>query len=300
MEKMKLCAIYNVWDDGDMLRHSIKNMGNIVDGIIVIYSRLSNFGEKETTRHHYLFYAGALSYKHEPDMNLDARSNETAKRNYGLGLARRFGYTHFIMMDADEFYDPEEFNRDKQRLIDKPEIMGLVGRVKCYFKQPTLTIGYDVTLVPMIHKITPELRFEFNRNYPFAWTAINGFPATMEKKIRIDPTRSMNINLNPCREDDTDRILDRSGVAWTETTMHHMSWIRSDIKKKIRNSTARENIEKSTIVQDYVDAKAGGYCQFYRAKLEACENLFNIPDIIDGSLEGIQKSDSSGVNTSPV
>ena len=114
-----------------------------------------------------------------------------------------------------------------------------------------MTVGYDVTLVPFIHKITPDLKFEWNTRYPYAFEG-------PRREIRIDPTRQLNIT---------------SGVEWSEITMHHMSWIRSDVFKKIRNSTARQNIEKSTIVRDYVNSKAGYYCEFYKAKIESCENL---------------------------
>ena len=43
--EMKLCAIYNVWDDWDLLKYSIDNITPLVDGVIVVYSEKSNFGE---------------------------------------------------------------------------------------------------------------------------------------------------------------------------------------------------------------------------------------------------------------
>lgn len=266
---MKLAAIFCVWDDIELLKHSIKNIELLVDGVLVIYSYKSNFGEWLAAGHYDEFLNPGFTTWHqfEPSKGQEPRWNETKKRQYGLDKARELGYTHFICMDSDEFYIPEEFNADKKR-FDDPKLLGLVGRVKCYFKSPTLTIGYDTTLVPLIHKITPNLRFEFNKNYPFAWTFVDGVPFTHSKKIRIDPTRSMNIN---------------DGVEWSKTTMHHYSWVRSDIQKKIRNSTARENIEKSTIVQDYKNAAPGYFCQFYGKTLEACPNIFGIPEIVDAS-----------------
>ena len=257
---MKLCAIYNVWDDWDLLKYSIDNITPLVDGVIVVYSEKSNFGEFSPK-----VDLGGQYFNFEPYPKQDARENETNKRNFGLQKARESGYTHFIMMDADEFYERDEFLKEKKRIEDN-NYAGLVCRVKCYLKSPTLTIGYDTTLVPFIHKITPELRFCFNKNYPFAWTSVNGLQFTQSKTIRIDPTRSMNIE---------------SGVEWSEITMHHFSWVRKDIKKKIRNSTARFNIEKSTVVQDYRDGKAGAFCQFYGKTLEECPNVFGLPDITD-------------------
>jgi hypothetical protein len=261
--KMRLCAIYNVWDDWDWMYLSTERIRGLVDEVIIIASEKSNFGEHSEIP----FWTRDEIYQFEPVGN-DARANETAKRNYGLEIAMEKGHTHFIMMDADEFYDPEAFLKEKKRFED-PNLLGLVCRVKCYFKSPTLTIGYDTTLVPFIHRLTTGISHEFNKNYPFAWTSTDGIPFTEKKRIRIDPTRSLNIN---------------SGVEWSEITMFHMSWVRKDIKKKIRNSTARQNIERSTIVTDYLNAKEGYFCEFYGKTLERSPNVFGLPEIHDTSL----------------
>lgn len=278
---MKLCAIYNIWDDWDLLVHSVKNITPLVDQVIIIVSKNSNFGEEESIcpkeelpelRNCYFWY-------YEPEPFKEPRDNETAKRNFGLQKARELGYTHFLMMDADEFYEPQEFLKEKERFKD-PSLLGLVCRVKCYFRSPTLTIGYDTTLVPFIHKLTPELRFCFNREYPFAWTDVDSLPWTPTKKIRIDPTRSMNIDYKPTRGEEWG-VYDSSGVRWSWITMHHYSWVRKDIKKKIRNSTARQNLERSSIVSDYRNAKPGYFCKFYGKTLEKCPDVFGLPEITD-------------------
>lgn len=247
----KLAAIYNVWGDFDLLKLSVGNIRPLVDGVIVVGSTLSNYGERIEAGvdlipcDHY--------FNREPQFS-HPMNCETDKRNFGLQKARELGYTHFIMMDADEFYHPEDFLREKQRFIDNPDLAGLVCATQVYFKSPTLTIGLDTTLVPFIHKITPTLKHEFNRRYPFAWQGHN---------IKIDPTRSMNIN---------------SGVEWSNIVMSHFSWVRKDYAKKIRNSTARANIEKSTIMQDLLLAKDGYFCNFYGKILHAVPNYFNIPE----------------------
>jgi hypothetical protein len=265
---MKLIAVYSVWDDYEMCLHSMKNIAPLVDGIIVIASEMSNYAEKSkipmcwredtesSTVHFKLF-------QFEPAPT-DPRENETNKRNYGLSKAIEAGATHFICLDADEMYESEPFLKEKQRFIDNPNLQGLVCRSQVYFKSPTLTIGLDTTLVPFIHKITPGLQHEFNRKYPFAWTDQDGKPFTDKKRIRIDPTRSLNIN---------------SGVEWSEIIMRHYSWVRRDIEKKIRNSTARQNIENSTIRQDFLTAKEGQLCQFYNKQLARCPNLFGLPEM---------------------
>lgn len=249
---MKLCAIYNVWDDWDLLEHSIENIFQQVDGVIVVYSRKSNFGEQSDPPDNLAFPGNVELFQREP-LHAHALHAETDKRNYGLDIARKQGYTHFITMDADEFYEPKEFHAAKLH-VERTGVSGLVVESYVYFKSPTLTIGKDVTLVPHIHKLTPTIKHEFNKAYPFAWEG---------KQIRIDPTRSLNIN---------------SGVEMFDCPMHHMSWVRKDYEKKIRNSTARANLKRSTIVADLVNAKEGYFCEFYQKRLVRVPNRFGIPE----------------------
>lgn len=244
---MKLAAVYICWHDWDLLEYSLKNIRPLVDGVIIVGSETSNYGEKSPVPD------WPDIYIREPQFR-DARNSETDKRNYGLNIARQQGYTHFIPMDADEFYDPADVLWAKGLLND--ETVGLVCHCETYFKSPQLTIGKDRTLVPFIHKITPTLKHEFNMKYPFAWE---------DGQIRIDPTRSMNIN---------------SGVNFVTISMHHYSYVRKDIQVKIRNSTARSNIQRKQdiLLNDLVLAKEGYFCQFYQRHLQRSTVDFGIPE----------------------
>lgn len=255
---MKLCAIYSVWDDWDLLKISVQNIQKVVDGVIIVWSEKSNYGEVSKPQMIAIweecpYKTEFFTYQHEPSLHHPQHA-ETRKRNYGLAQAKALGFTHFITMDSDEFYDRHEFLAAKKYLNDNPHLNGLVVESYVYFKSPTLTIGKDVTLVPHIHKLTPTIKHEFNKQYPFAWEG---------KRIRIDPTRSLSIN---------------SGVEMFECPMHHMSWIRKDPEKKIRNSTARANLQRSTILQDYLNADEGYFCQFYQKRLVRVPNRFGIPE----------------------
>jgi hypothetical protein len=236
---MRCVAIFHCWGDWNLLRHAVDNIRQCVEGIIIIGSTRSNYNE-------YFAIPSAWHndelHVREPKFHIPMHS-ETDKRNYGIQIARAAGYTHFITMDADEFYIPEDFLKAKQRFHVEPDLEGLVCATQVYFGSPRLTTGLDVTLVPHIHKLTPTIKHEFNRRFPYAWN--NG-------QIKIDPTRSLNIN---------------SGVKWDDVVMHHYSWVRDDYQRKIRNSTARSNLERSTILQDLLHAKEGYYCEFYRKSL---------------------------------
>lgn len=256
---MKLAAIYNVWADWDWMDESVKRIDSLVDGCIIIASDKSNYGEYSPIPKEWRDFV----FVEEPTLHHPMHA-ETRKRNRGLEIARGNGYTHFIMMDADELYEPEAFLREKQRFIDNPNLAGLVCASQVYVKSPTLTIGLDTTLVPFIHKITPTLKHEFNRSYPYAWQG---------KNIRIDPTRSLNIN---------------SGVEWSDIIMHHFSHVRSDYPRKIRNSTARPNIEKMNLAHKIVHLKEGDIFDLYPGKpLVRVPNRFAIPEYGELAKDGI-------------
>lgn len=254
---MKLAALYNTWGDVDLLKLSINNIRPLVDIIFVVFSRQSNFGEQvegpDGSAEEFKIGCPIYFRQMEPDLKKTPKENETSKRNYGLELARQWDCTHFLTMDADEFYERDQFLLAKYKFHVEPNLKGLVCNCQTYFKSPQLTIGLDTTLVPFIHVLTPKIRHEFNKGYPFAWEGRN---------LRIDPTRSLSIN---------------SGVERTDLIMHHMSWVRKDYQKKIRNSTARSNLERSTILKDLEMAEPGVYCNYYQKTLVECENTFNLP-----------------------
>lgn len=264
---MKLSAIVICWSDWQWMEWCVKNIKPLVDQVIVVYSTTSNYGEKSEPP---MNFEGAMSCNIEPDLTFTPMRNETIKRNFGLGKAKELGFTHFIIMDSDEAYDPEQFLKEKQRFIDNPDLAGLVCASRVYVKSPSLTIGLDTTLVPFIHKITPTLKHEFNRSYPFAWEG---------KAIRIDPTRSLNIN---------------SGVEWSDIVMDHYSWVRSDINRKIRNSTAKANIERTNIAKNFFHLKEGDICELYPGKpLVRVPVKYGLPEFYGSSSEDLQSIPSS-------
>lgn len=258
---MKLAAIYNVWSDWDWMVYSVKNIKPLVDGVIIVASNKSNYGERNDIPS---CWNDEELYRWDNDSNSYPMHAETYKRNYGLDIASKQGYTHFLSIDADEFYDPEQFLKEKQRFIDNPDLAGLVCASRVYVKSPSLTIGLDTTRVPFIHKITPTLKHDFNRNYPFSWEG---------KAIKIDPTRSLNIN---------------SGVEWSDIVMDHYSWVRSDINRKIRNSTAKANIERTNIAKSFFHLKEGDICELYPGKpLVRVQVKYGLPEFYGSSTEDL-------------
>lgn len=250
---MKLAAIYNVWDGTELLHHSIRSIMNNVDVIIIIYQSISNFGEDhgyESKRgiHHAILKLHPVSPKwieiyYSPNIPMGGPYNEKSKRNMGLEIARNENCSHFLFLDCDEIY--QDFGKAKQQYIDSAA-EGSVCQMYTYFKRPTLRLkDVDNYYVPFIHKLNYDTVAGM-QNYPFY----------------CDPTRRVN-----CQD-----------VILIDEKMHHFSWVRQDIEMKVRNSSAKVNIEKSQLLADYNNPACGpGYfVKDYQQELIEVENLFNI------------------------
>lgn len=226
-----------------------------MDGVIVVNSNISNHGNVRSVSVY--DHPKCQFVNWEPDLGLPPHANEAAKRNFGLSVARNQGYEAFINLDGDEFYDQAEFTRERNR-FEHTTLNGLVCGVKTYFKNPTLTIGMEHTLVPFIHRLQRSTKFMLNcKTYPFAYEG---------KIAHIDPTRRLNYT---------------SGIEMSTIVMHHYSYVRSDfnLNLKINNSSANLRRSEETIKRDLKNARPGYFCELYHRELIECENHFNIPEL---------------------
>jgi hypothetical protein len=221
--------------------------------VIVVWSEMSNHGVKDARMKEFVYthkHSNVIFHQLEPMRRRLPKINEREKRNAGIDVARQHEFTHFIIADADEFYDPKQVQWEKNR-FNKP-IAGLVCGLKVYIKHPTLRTD-EPTLLPFIHVLTPKIKCAENYHYPYA---------VQQKVPRIDPTRRFNIN---------------EGVQWSEIVMHHMSYVRKDISLKINNSTANLRGNRTAIENDLSNARPGYVSRLYNRPLEECENKFNLP-----------------------
>ena len=108
-KKMKLAAIYNLFDGEEILPYSLRNIRSQADKIIVVCQLVSNRGEKASPQLVTLLQSlqkeGLIDYLwcYTPNLNRQPTKNELAKRKLGRKLALALGCTHFIHMDTDEF-----------------------------------------------------------------------------------------------------------------------------------------------------------------------------------------------------
>lgn len=243
---MKIAAIYNVFDGEELLMPSISHVVDHVDMVIIVWQKISNFGEvydpRPTDGFDPEWGDKIIPIFYEPDLQFGGSFNEKTKRNLGISVARAHGATHFLHMDCDEFY--QDFGAAKQ-IYENSGAAGSVCKMFTYFKEPTLRLeNPDNYWVPFIHKMRDDT-IAGRDSYPFY----------------VDPTRRIN---------ETD-------VVELPVMMHHFSWVRKDFDRKARNSTARRHIEKTTLVLDAKDpnVKEGTYLPHY------CQNLIRVPDLFN-------------------
>lgn len=246
---MKLVAIYNVWDGEELLRGSINCLYQHVDLFIIVWQNISNTGEEYSPRlaDHIPQNCIIVPHKYSPDLNVKPMQNEINKRNIGIEIAKSYGCTHFLHVDVDEYY--EDFGTALMQ-YKQSKASGSVCRLYTYFKEPTLRFETpDEYYVPFIHELKPD--------------TTSGYKQT-PYKFHVDHTRAVN-------NDDI--------VLLPDVFMHHFSWVRKDIERKARNSSAARNIKRTTLVQDYLspDITEGSIVKDYHGKkLIRVPNTFNI------------------------
>jgi hypothetical protein len=253
---MRLASIINVWSDCiELLPFCLKNHLQFADGVIVIWSQHSNHWEKNDGVFEYILANGHDSrvefHQLEPMRGLKPLANETRKRNHGIDIARSKGFTHFLIADADEFYQPEEIEIDKNKFHDS-SLKGLVSRLHVYIRKPTLWT-VDHTLVPTIHRLTKEIYVGNFRDYPFAYDA--------QGNAHIDPSR---------------RPMFFTGIQMSDTKCHHLSYVRKNIDLKIDNSSANLKRSRQVIYDELRDAKPGYISRLYHQPLKESPNYFDI------------------------
>lgn len=253
---MKLAAIINVWSDCvELLPSCIKNISLVADEVIVIWSLRSNHGAKNDAVLQLMMvndFAGIHFVQHEPIPKLRPTLNEQKKRNRGIDEAHKLGCTHFIILDADEFYKPEELKRDL-KLFDNPAVNGIVHKIKVFVGSPVLCCDDRNTLVPGIQKLTISTRLGSFRKYPYAYDKFG--------TAKIDGTRRTN---------------ETKGIHMSEFYCWHYSYVRRNIDLKITNSSAKLSSRSGLIKQEIQRAKPGYVSQLYGLPLEEVENYFNI------------------------
>lgn len=251
---MKLAAIYNIFDGVELLKGSMQCLAGHVDMFILVVQKTSNFGD-EFDGFDQLdfseFDQGTICIIRYEPINFgpgykQGAWNEIKKRQIGIDMAKSSGCTHFLCLDCDEYH--QDFGGAVQEYL-ATGADGSVCPLFSYFSKPIYRTEFlDNYYVPFIHKL-----------HSWTDTGVEKYP------FYVDPTRRINTN----------------DVVKLQHVMHHFTWIRKDIAMKVRNSTARQNILKSNLLEDYwskeLESDPEGYLvQGLGQRLTVVDNIFNI------------------------
>ena len=226
---MKLGFHYNVFDGQELLEDSIDSVRETADFICVVYQVQSNFGHtidvqrvldlSDKIDHLFLYIPSKFGGHH----------NEVLKRNIGKRICQTHGCTHHATIDTDELYDPDQLAYAWEE-VKQGNHDGSVCKMQTYWKSTRYALDPpEEYYVPLIYKMD-DRRFSVRNRM----------------KVRTDPTRALKC--------DNLRIFTRD-----EIEMHHLSYVRDDIRTKLMNSSASVNYISriDEIVEHYETWKPG-------------------------------------------
>lgn len=227
---MRIGVAYNAFDSLDLLEHSIDSIRGCVDYICVVYQLVSNFGEdisvqdsSELTR---LMKCGKIDdfVLHKP-IGKQGHGNEIMKRNLGKDKCKSAGCDYFMTMDVDEFYVSAELSRAVDKFVNGGYDASAC-KMQTYYKSGRYVISPpEEYYVPLIYKMD-DRKFDLRNRW----------------SVPADPTRRLLTR--------SLLVLDRADIQ-----MHHMSYVRKDIRLKLRNSSARYNFMRNIErISNYFDS----------------------------------------------
>lgn len=258
MRKNKIGVSYNLFDGEELLEGSIKCIRNNVNYISVIYQTTSNHGELcdgDLINTLFKLKNNGLIDEIElfkPDLTLSPTVNELRKRNLGIELSLKNECNYHMSMDSDEYYVIDEFKNMCKILIDIDYDVCLYQMVTYYKDFNHRLEPKETYYVPGLHKINSNTIYDVN--YP--------------SPVLVDPTRKVN-GLKF-------KILEREDIE-----MHHMSYVRKDLNKKLNNSSANSNFNNINEVVKYYNnweyPQKGLICGInnWYSELIKVKNLFN-------------------------
>lgn len=227
---MKLGVSYNLFDGEELLESSIKSIRDNVDYISVIYQTISNFGnpcdDELVPLLEGLRDRGLIDemFEYRPTVNKGGHYNEIRKRNLGLYMSEGSECTHHMAMDSDEFYTDEQFKYMKKTMEDG-DYDSSACQMTTYYKDS---------------KYRLEPKEEYYVSLPFKLVVGKEYVIGTPFPVLVDPTRRM--------EPGKCKVFTRE-----EIEMHHMSYVRKDISRKLQNSSASPNFKNIDKIVDYFE-----------------------------------------------
>lgn len=252
---MKLGVCYMVFDGEELLRPAIQSIRSQVDFVAVTWQKVSYHGNPNDTDLEPLLdqlkaeklLDQAIFF--EPDLSATPKSNELRLRNIGLQASRDAGCTHHISFDVDEFVIPEQLKYAKETFGDHD--CSMIENLY-YYKKPTWRMHPNVknNYISFIHPVSTE--YSMIAKYPY----------------RIEITRRLD-KFEKCRVYTQD-----------ECVVHHMTYVRKNMAKKLCNSATGGQYKIDKFVSDFERYQLGDRLvvapDFLTRRTILVDNIFNI------------------------
>ena len=248
---MNLIALYSVFDGEELLEGSVRQIRPFVDFVLCSVQEVSYTGrryEGGVDKANQLKRLGLVDQvaMFRPFPEERPQINELRKRFGAITLGFNAGFSHFLHMDCDEYYLPEQFAQAKA-FVEEGGFDGSLVYSKTYFKRPDWEMDdVDRAFFTFIHRYRGGLSC-CGSNFPYV----------------CDPTRTVDAK--------NIKVLDREMI-----TLHHYSWVRNDIWRKVRNSSTGGVMEAAGVLEDYEQAEVGALVKLLRRRIRLGENKFNI------------------------
>lgn len=223
----KLALTINAFDATELLESLITEIRDQVDHVAAIYQKKSYWknpmSKKDLDEINRLKDIGLVDelIEFKPNYTKYSREQECDKRNMGIELMKQNGSSHVLNIDADEFYDADQFRYAK-------DVINKKGWAITYCSYVNYYRDFSHYLVYPFRPFVPFIQSTF-----FKYTYNGPAPGP------TDPTRRINNPSNIGTYIFTDE----------EIRMGHAAWIRRDIRKKLVNWSAKNHFEKSLIDQ---------------------------------------------------
>lgn len=248
-----------VFDGEELLEFAIKSIRNEVDFVSITYQTTSYFGNPSDPNLPILVKnlksQGLIDeiIHFEPDLSIHHKINELNLRNIGLEASRKAGCSHHISADVDEFYKANELKYAKEMMYQGDYDFSIAYQ-EVYYKDPTFLVYPNQNLLTtFIHPVSNEYSDEVK--YP-------------DFSFHCETTRRF-------KKHSKYKIFNKD-----EIIIHHMSYVRKSIEKKLNNSDNGQFYKKDKFFEQFHKYNIGDrVClipDFINRKTKKVENTFNI------------------------
>lgn len=205
----------------------------------------------------------------ELDTNKPAREQETDKRNMLIQDAEDHGCTHAIVIDSDEYYTKKAFENACQIIDDNDYHITYCQYINYYhdYKHFLVYPFKDGMYVPFVTRVQYRHSFECT-----------------DFLLPSDPTRRFvrpysGVEKVVGRDGKVHKIknytVDYHVFKWNEVKMHHLSWLRADIRKKLEMWSSKKCFDN---YDDLIDRAVDSFNKFDENCTQAkALMLFNTP-----------------------